>query len=116
MVSSGPLDGVANGARVTVDLIVVAARGGLVAEEVNSGVLDAAGLLGLVFEVRQAEGLVPAGREHVERDLTADREPARALLVCYPRPKGPNAGIKKTYVNPKCPNRSLSFSTKAWRT
>ena len=64
---------VADGAGVAVDLVVVAALFGLVAEEVDRGVGDAVGLLGLVLEVRQAVGLVPAGREDVEGDLAADR-------------------------------------------
>ena len=64
----------ADGARVVVDLVVVTALGRLVAEEVDRGVLDAARLLGLVLEVRQAERLVPAGGEDVEGDLAADRE------------------------------------------
>ena len=70
----GPVDRVADGARVVVDLVVVAALGCLVAKEVDGSVLDAAGLLGLVLEVRQAEGLVPAGGEDIEGDLAADRE------------------------------------------
>lgn len=70
----GPLDRVAYGAWVDVDLVVVAALAGLVAEEVDSGVADATGLLGLVLEVLQAVRLVPARGEDVEGDLAADRE------------------------------------------
>ena len=62
---------VADGARVLEDLVVVAALVGLVAEEVDGAVLDAADLL-LGFDVLQAVGLVPAGREDVEGDLAAD--------------------------------------------
>ena len=62
---------VAHGARVLEDLVVVAALVSLVAEEVDGAVLDAADLL-LGFDVLQAVGLVPAGREDVEGDLAAD--------------------------------------------
>lgn len=62
---------VANGARVLEDLVVVAALVGLVAEEVDGAVLDAADLL-LGFDVLQAVGLVPASGEDVEGDLAAD--------------------------------------------
>lgn len=71
----GPGDGVAHGPLVVVDLPVVAALHGLVAEEVDRGVLDAAGPLGLVLEVLQAVRLVPARGEDVEGDLAADGEP-----------------------------------------
>jgi len=62
---------VANGARVLEDLVVVAALVGLVAEEVDGPVLDAADLL-LGFDMLQAVGLVPASGEDVEGDLAAD--------------------------------------------
>lgn len=62
---------VADGARVLEDLVVVAALVGLVAEEVDGAVLDAADLL-LGFDVLQAVGLVPASGEDVEGDLAAD--------------------------------------------
>jgi hypothetical protein len=75
----GVLDRVADGARVLIDLVVVAAVECLVAEEVDLVVLDAAGLGGLGLEVLQAVGLVPAGGEDVEGDLAADGE---AVCVC----------------------------------
>ena len=59
-------DGVADGARVLEDLVVVAALVRLVAEEVNGGVVDAAGQVLLVLDVLQAVGLVPASRKNVE--------------------------------------------------
>lgn len=62
-----------NGARVDVDLVVVAALERLVAKEVDCRVLDAAGLVGLGLDVAQAKRLVPARGEDVERDLAADR-------------------------------------------
>ena len=62
---------VTDGARVLEDLVVVAALVGLVAEEVDGAVLDAADLL-LGFDVLQAVGLVPASGEDVEGDLAAD--------------------------------------------
>lgn len=62
---------VADSARVLEDLVVVAALVGLVAEEVDGAVLDAADLL-LGFDVLQAVGLVPASGEDVKGDLAAD--------------------------------------------
>lgn len=114
-------------ARVDVDLVVVAALKGLVAEEVDLGVLDAAGPLGVVLEVLEAVRLVPAGGEDVEGDLAADGEPIRpvsATIATKPDPSfawGVRRGegkeqIHKTHVKPKWPNRSLSFSTNALRT
>jgi hypothetical protein len=67
--------GMPYGPAVGVNLVVVAALERLVAKEVDSRVLHAAGLLGLVLEVLQAVCLVPAGGEDVERDLPADGEP-----------------------------------------
>lgn len=64
-------DAVTNGARVLEDLVVVAALVGLVAEEVDGAVLDAADLV-LGFDVLQAVGLVPASGEDVKGDLAAD--------------------------------------------
>jgi hypothetical protein len=63
---------VAHSARVLEDLVVVAALVRLVAEEVDLGVLDAGDLL-LGLDVLQAVSLVPAGREDVKGDLSADR-------------------------------------------
>lgn len=60
--------------RVLVNLIVVPALECLVAEEVNRRVSYTSRLLGLVLEVLQAVGLVPAGGEDVEGDLAADGE------------------------------------------
>lgn len=70
-----------NSPRILVNLVVVAALERLVAEEVDGGVLDAVGLLGLVLEVLQAVGLVPAGGEDVEGDLAADGE-AVSFIRC----------------------------------
>jgi hypothetical protein len=67
---------VANGSLVVEDLVVVAALERLVSEEMDVLVGDSVGLLGLVFKVGEAVGLVPAGGEDVEGDLTADREAA----------------------------------------
>lgn len=77
----GAPDGVTDGPGVLVDLIVVAALEGLVAKEVDGGVLDATGPLGLVLEVLEAVGLVPAGGEDVEGDLAADGEAVKATGV-----------------------------------
>lgn len=63
------------GPRVAEDLVVVAALEGLVAEEVDRLVLDAAWPLGLALQVLQAVGLVPAVGEDVEGDLATDGEP-----------------------------------------
>lgn len=71
----GARHGVALGPRVAEDLVVVAALEGLVAEEVDRLVLDAARPLGLALQVLQAVGLVPAVGEDVEGDLATDGEP-----------------------------------------
>lgn len=63
-----------NGSLVAEDLVVVAALERLVSKEMDVLVSDSVGLLGLVFEVVQAVGLVPAGGEDVEGDLAADGE------------------------------------------
>lgn len=68
----------ADSARVGEDLVVIATRVSLVTEEMNILVFDST-LLGIFLEVAKAVGLVPAGRENVERDLTADREALREL-------------------------------------
>lgn len=72
----GALDRVANGAGVSVNLVVVAADGRLVAKEVDVLVADAALLLGLGLEVLEAVCLVPAGGEDVKGDLAANGEAA----------------------------------------
>ena len=66
--------GVADRARVAIYLVIIVALVGAVAEEVDGGVLDVARLLGLVLQVLQAVGRVPAGRDYVKGDLAADRE------------------------------------------
>ena len=76
----GAGDAVADGAGVLEDLVVVAALVGLVAEEVDGAVLDAADLL-LGFDVLQAVGLVPASGEDVEGDLAADGVAAWEILL-----------------------------------
>lgn len=58
-------------ALILIDLEIVPPLGGLVAEEMHGGVVDA----GDVFfrgQVLQAVGFVPAGGEDVEGDLPAD--------------------------------------------
>jgi hypothetical protein len=78
-------DAVANRAWVLVDLVVVAALVGLVAEEVDGGVLDAIRLLGVGLEVAQAVGLIPAGGEDVEGNLAADGVTVSRLGIGYMR-------------------------------
>lgn len=77
----GTGDGMADGSRVGVDLVVVAALVGLVAEEVDGGVGDSAGLFGFGFEVLEAVGFVPAGGEDIEGDLAADGVAGIFMLV-----------------------------------
>lgn len=72
----GVFDRVALGARVAIDLVVVAALVRLVAEEVDGGVVDAA-LLGLALEVTQTVRLVPAVGEDVKGDLAANGKAIR---------------------------------------
>lgn len=74
-------DGVSDGAGVGVDLVVVAALEGLIAEEVDGVVGDAIGLLGLVLEVPEAVSLVPTSGEDVEGDLTSNGEAVRYVLA-----------------------------------
>jgi hypothetical protein len=57
---------VTNGSRVLVDLVVVAALVGLVAEKVDGGVVDAAGLLLFCGDVLEAVCLVPTLGEDIE--------------------------------------------------
>ena len=71
---------VTNSARVLENLVVVAALVGLVAEEVDGAVLDAADLL-LGFDVLQAVGLVPASGEDVKGDLAADGVAVKNVLL-----------------------------------
>jgi hypothetical protein len=80
----GVLHGVADGPWVRVDLVVVTALKGLVAEEVDGGIGDAAGLLGLVLEVLEAVPLVPARGEDVEGDLATDGEASPRLSAYTP--------------------------------
>lgn len=63
-----------NRPRIFKDFVVVPALERLVAKEVHRGVCDPARLLGLVLQVLQAVRLVPAGGEHVKRDLPANGE------------------------------------------
>lgn len=74
-------DGVSDGAGVGVNLVVVAALEGLVAEEVDGVVGDAIGLLGLVLEVLEAVGLIPASGEDIKGDLASNGEAARCGLA-----------------------------------
>lgn len=61
-----------DGTRVFVDFVVIATLECLVTEEVDGRVLNAARLLRLCVKVLQAVGLVPPGREDVERDLATN--------------------------------------------
>lgn len=64
---------VADCAGVLVNLVVVTSDETLVAEEVDVLVIGAGDIL-LGRNVLQGVGLVPAGREDIERDLTANGE------------------------------------------
>lgn len=59
-------DGVSDGARVSVNLVVVAPFRGLVAEEVNVLVGDAPLDLGIILDMTQAVGLVPTIGEDIK--------------------------------------------------
>lgn len=96
--------------RIAVDLVVVSSLVSLVTEEVDRLVLDTSRLLRLVLEVLQAVGLVPSGREHVEGYLAADREAVMAVST-RPGRQSCMASKRSTHVSPRCPKRSLSFST-----
>lgn len=75
------LDSMTRSPRITVDFVVVSALKGLVAEEVDLGVLDSAqGLFGL--DMAEAVSLIPASWEDIEGDLAAYRVAAvRTSLV-----------------------------------
>jgi len=64
---------VSNGSWVLVNLMVVTAGEALVAEEVNSGVVDTSWQVLLVLDVVQAVGLVPALGKDVKGDLATNR-------------------------------------------
>lgn len=72
---------VTNRPRVRKDLIVVSTLEGLVAEEVNCAVVDAARDLLLVLDVIESISLVPALGKAVERDLSADGVPVMSARV-----------------------------------
>lgn len=71
-------------AGILVDLVIVAARVGLVAEKVHGRVVDAGEGI-FRGEVLQAVGFVPAGREDVKGDLATDRV---AVFIFGARPGG----------------------------
>ena len=73
----------AHSARVLENLVVVAALVRLVSKEVDLAVLDAGDLL-LGLDVLQTVSLVPAGREDVEGDLSADRVAVELLASLFP--------------------------------
>lgn len=104
----------ANGSLVAEDLVVVAALERLVSEEMDVLVGDSVGLLGLVLEVVQAVGLVPAGGEDVEGDLAADGE-AACMFVSGAQIDEVKM-VEKTYVRPRLPNFSLRTATNFSRT
>lgn len=126
----GPLDRVADRPGVLIDLVVVPALEGLVAEEVDRRVGNPSRLLGLVLEVFQAVGLVPAGGEDVEGDLAADGEAVwrkrgegQSMAAVHPPVRAIGQGGLEgrkcgwtTHVRPRWPNRSRSFSTNFSRT
>ena len=72
------------------DLVIVAALVCLVAKEVDLRVLNARDII-FIGQVLQAVGLVPAGGEDVEGDLSADGESdweERGLLGFHGRSRG----------------------------
>lgn len=74
-----------DGPRIGVYLVVITALVRLIAEEVDGGVFDATGLLGLVLEVCEAVCLIPAFGEDVKGDLTTDGEAVLSVLVLVKR-------------------------------
>lgn len=70
----GAVDSMSNGAGIFINLIVVTANEGLVAEEVNCAVFDARDAL-LRLDMLQTVGLVPASGEDIEGDLATDGVP-----------------------------------------
>lgn len=120
----GPRNRVSDRPGVLVDLVVVAALERLVAKEVDRRVGYPSRLLGLVLEVLQAVGLVPAGGKDVEGDLAADGEAAwrgrRSVNGCFlaaqSRAQICPITVRGTHVRPRWPKRSRSFSTNFSRT
>lgn len=93
----GTLDGVTDSPGIGVDLVIIASDEALITEEVDFRVFGTGDVL-LGLDVPQAVGLVPTSREHVERDLTPNRETrfdemVRALVVGSRR-------AADTYVRP----------------
>jgi hypothetical protein len=72
---------VANRPLIGEDLVVVAALKGLVAEEVDVLVRYAARPLGILLEVAEAVGLVPADGEDVKGDLASNGEARSRVSV-----------------------------------
>jgi len=69
----GVFHSVPNGSRIFEYFEIVAALECLVAEEVDGCVVDAARHILFVLDVLQAVSFIPALRENIEGDLTADR-------------------------------------------
>ena len=63
----------ADSPRILVDLVVVATLECFVTKEVDGCVVHSAGQILVVLDVLQAVRLVPACREDIEGDLTANR-------------------------------------------
>jgi hypothetical protein len=91
------LDGMANSARVVVDFAVVTALEPFVSEKVNGGIVDSRDLL-LCLDVLEAVCLVPAGREDIKRDLSADGVTGNLLGIRFCANRNNSRG--NTYVRP----------------
>lgn len=83
----GPFDGMPNGSRVGVDLVVIPSGEAFVTEKVDGLVLNTGNFL-LGLDMPQTIRLVPTSGEDVKRDLPANRVPEKSSmhLLAYEEP------------------------------
>jgi hypothetical protein len=74
------LNGMPNRPRVLINLVVITPLHRLVAEEMDSVVFYTIRQVGVVFDMTEAVGFVPAGGENVEGDLATDRVSVFSLV------------------------------------
>ena len=92
------LDTMADRPRILKDLVVVATLERLVAEEMHSRVVNAAGQVFLVLDVLQTVPLIPAHGEDVEGDLAADGVSAITLAATSPIVKAYGEDVRQPKI------------------
>lgn len=104
---------------VCVDLVVVPALMGFVAEEMDRCIVYTADLL-FCFDMPQAVGLIPSRWKNIKGDLAANGEPDYSISALFTqRNNFAGCSIRTTsacrtictHVRPRCENRLLSSST-----